>query len=562
MSGNAQQLLTDVLEQQKAERNPSISAEDFFEIFTSEQVLKDLDLSYEEIESGIVDGEHDGGVDAVYCFVNDDLVYDDFDQAKYKKQVAIDLHIFQAKSASGFSESDINKIISTTNHLLKLGADDSLFTQYNDSVKSAFSRFRKAYRLLASKFPEVNVSVHYSCKKADDKIHENLYAKCGELEGSLKVLLPEAIVKVNLLTPSALLALARKTKKQTFELKFKHDLSAENGYVILCELSDFDLFIKAGTNNLRLDLFESNVRDFQGSTEVNSEIQSTLLNESSVDFWAMNNGVTILAGRESIAGGKLTLENPQIVNGLQTSTQISRYFSEPRPIDRRLVLVKVIASEDDETRDKIIKATNSQNSIQAATLRATDKIQRDVEQALKAVGLFYDRRKNYYKNQGKPADAIISIGLMAQSVMSAILQRPDQARARPSTLIKETSEYNKVFSENFSIGLYCVCGALIKKIDRIMRDDGALSPRDRNNIRFYVLYWVVASWVRKVKPDADSVSKIEIAALKDDYIIKIIPSVLASYNSLGGTDQVAKGTKLRDLIQEQLGQSFRHPVLE
>lgn len=549
MSGNAQQLLSDVLDQQRAEHNPHTSSEDFFEIFTAEQVLKDSDLSYEEIEAGIVDGEHDGGIDAVYCFVNGDLVYDDFDTSKYKKQVLIDLHIFQAKSASGFSESDINKIIATSNHLLKLETDYDKLPQYSDSVKAAFQRFRVTYRSLASRFPEVKISVHYSCKKAQDNVHDNLAIKCSDLKDSITKLFPEAVVSINLLTPTVLLALARKTKKQIFELRFKHDLSAENGYVVLSELSEFDNFLKTGTNSLRLDLFESNVRDFQGSTEVNSDIQATLLNEGNVDFWAMNNGVTILSSRASIAGGKVTVENPQIVNGLQTSTQIARYFSEPRPVDRRLVLIKVIASEDDETRDKIIKATNSQNAIQPATLRATDKVQRDMEQALRSIGLFYDRRKNYYKNQGKPADSIISIGLMAQAVMSIILQRPDQARARPSTLIKETSEYNKVFSDKFPIGLYCVCGVLIKQIDRVMKEEGALSARDRNNIRFYVLYCLVSNQVSKVKPDVESVSKIDTASISDEWVLQHVQYVFNEYIKMDGTDQLAKGPKLREFLE-------------
>jgi hypothetical protein len=552
MSGNAQQLLSDVLDQQRAEHNPNTSVENFFEIFTAEQVLKDSDLSYEKIEAGIVDGEHDGGIDAVYCFVNDDLVYDDFDAAKYKKQIIIDLHLFQAKTGNGFSEADLNKIISAVNHLLKLEADYDSFSNFSDSVKSAFQRFRTAYRSLASKFPAFNVYVHYACKKAQDQIHENLLVKCQELKKCIKTLFPEAEITVNLLTPSLLLALARKSKKQIFELRFKHDLSAEKGYVVLSELKDFDNFLKTGSSSLRLDLFESNVRDFQGSTEVNSDIQNTLSTESGVDFWAMNNGVTILSSRASIAGGKLTIENPQIVNGLQTSTQIARYFNEPRPSDPRLVLIKVIASEDDETRDKIIKATNSQNAIQPATLRATDKIQRDVEQALKSSGLFYDRRKNYYKNQGRQAESIISIALMAQAVMSVILQRPDHARARPSTLIKETSEYNKVFSDRFPIGLYCVCGLLIKQIDRVIKEDGRLSARDRNNIRFYVLYCLVVNSLGKVKPDVESVSKIDTAKISDDWVLEHVEYVQKYYMDLDSTDQLAKGPKLREALEASM----------
>jgi hypothetical protein len=56
-------------------------------------------------------------------------------------------------------------------------------------------------------------------------------------------------------------------------------------------------------------------------------------------------------------------------------------YAEPHPtdgggdkLDRRSVMVKILSSEDDETRHKIIKATNSQNAVQPTTLRATNKI--------------------------------------------------------------------------------------------------------------------------------------------------------------------------------------------
>jgi hypothetical protein len=172
----------------------------------------------------------------------------------------------------------------------------------------------------------------------------------------------------------------------------------------------------------------------------------------------LNNGITILASRISITGDVASIADPQIVNGLQTSTQISNYFDEPgHKADERSVMVKIVSSDDEEVRDKIIKATNSQNAVQPATLRATDKIQRDIEATLKGLGLFYDRRKNLYKNEGKPADKIVSIPLMSQVLMSILLGRPDDARARPSSLIKDDKTYLELFSFPFTFTQLPAC---------------------------------------------------------------------------------------------------------
>lgn len=42
-----------------------------------EQILKDFDLSYEEIESGLVGAGGDEGIDGIYSFANGQLIEDD-----------------------------------------------------------------------------------------------------------------------------------------------------------------------------------------------------------------------------------------------------------------------------------------------------------------------------------------------------------------------------------------------------------------------------------------------------------------------------------------------------
>ncbi len=47
-----------------------------FEYLIYEQVLKEYDLSSEEIRAGSVDGRNDGGIDAIYIMVNEHLISD------------------------------------------------------------------------------------------------------------------------------------------------------------------------------------------------------------------------------------------------------------------------------------------------------------------------------------------------------------------------------------------------------------------------------------------------------------------------------------------------------
>ena len=66
MTENDRIILEEVLAQRRAEIDPSATESAFFELFTVEQVLKDSDLSYDEIESGLVGDSGDGGIDGIY----------------------------------------------------------------------------------------------------------------------------------------------------------------------------------------------------------------------------------------------------------------------------------------------------------------------------------------------------------------------------------------------------------------------------------------------------------------------------------------------------------------
>lgn len=562
---NAQVILDDVLAQFHAERAPEMEPSKYFEVFCAEQLLKDYDLSYDEIEAGIVDGEHDGGVDSIFAFVNGELVTEDFDTTPFKKDVRIELFIIQSKTSSNYSESALDKLISVTRNLLDLSKDPDHLTQFNEQVREKLKQFRTAYRGLAAKFPHLSITYLLAGKRPNVAIPSNFKTKANELTDAARAHFKNAEIYVEILGAADLMELARRQPKTVFELRCRKSLSCDDGAIVLCKLSDFNSFLRDDKNNVRKNLFESNVRDFQGATEVNAAIRKTLDDGGAPDFWWLNNGVTILSSRISITGDVASIADPQIVNGLQTSTQIANHFDAPEEsTDERSVMIKIVSSEDEEVRDKIIKATNSQNAVQPATLRATDKIQRDIEATLKALGLFYDRRKNYYKNEGKPADKIVSIPLLAQVLMSILLGRPDDARARPSSLIKDDKTYLELFSEDLPIHLYSFASLLIKRVEAHLKTLDALTAQGRNNLRFYVAAYI--AWLLAGTPDptADNISKIDPAEITPDLLKDATSVVVGEYENLGANDQVAKGPELKKAIRTRAETSIagQEPITE
>ena len=66
-------ILDSILNEYKKSKNEDISDSELFELFSCEQSLKDYSLSDFDLSEGIVDGGDDGGIDAVYIFLNGQL---------------------------------------------------------------------------------------------------------------------------------------------------------------------------------------------------------------------------------------------------------------------------------------------------------------------------------------------------------------------------------------------------------------------------------------------------------------------------------------------------------
>jgi len=444
-------LLNQLLDQRILEIGEGLEEPEYFEIFSAEQTLKDDDLSYDEILAGIVDGGGDGGIDSIYFFVNGVLFDEDLDLSSLKRNPTLRLVIVQSKTSSGFSEESIHKLIASTRDLFDLSKHISeLETVYNKNLLNVIDHFRRTHLELTSKFPSVSFDYRVAAKAIE--VHENTGRKVIELKSTLESLFNPVVFNFEFLTAQKLLSSARRSPTRTSSLRLAETpiSTGEEGFICLAAIKDFLPFITDEAGHIRAHLFEGNVRDYQGKTEVNKEIRLTLDSAGTEDFWWLNNGVSVICSDASLSGKTLTIEDAEIVNGLQTSREVYHSLhGKDLSNETRHIMLRVLKPTTAESRDRIIKATNSQTAIPVASLRSTDKIHRDIEDYLYPKGYFYDRRKNYYKNIGKPIKKIVSISFVAQSVMACALLDPANARARPSSLIKNNEAYNRVFSESY-----------------------------------------------------------------------------------------------------------------
>ena len=301
-------------------------------------------------------------------------------------------------------------------------------------------------------------------------------------------------------------------------------------------------------------LFESNVRDYQRDTEVNKEIQDSLTHPTEEDFWWLNNGITIIASKAQPSAKSLTIDEPQIVNGLQTSQEIFNYFAgSPAVDDSRRVQIRVIESQLPERQDHIITATNRQNAISPAQFHATEQIHRDIERMFPSNGLFYDRRKNYWVNRDKSKSAVVGIRELTQDVQAIYLQRPDTSRARPSQAFSKQSagSYGEIFSQGLPLKLYVVCVSLQKKVETFLRSL-KLTRQVRNDLRFYVSMAAACLATGSAKPSSLQIAEIDVVAIKDELLLQAVKCVQEIYDLLGATEKVAKGSELLAKVREKI----------
>lgn len=466
-------VLKSFLEGKRQQLANTLSESEYFEIFTFEQILKDYDFSYDELLSNQVDGPDDGGIDGFFIFLNNEILNEAIDLKSIKRNPLIEIYLIQAKISPSFAEDPINKITATIENIFDLAKDIcNIKHLYNAQVIEKVELFRTTYLGLQIQHPQVKITYVYASQGDTQNIHLKVKNKAENLHSKTESFFRGSEVKFEFIGAQELLDKKDQKKIYSLQLKFLDYLSrAADNYVILTKLEEYYKFVIDEKGDLRKYLFEANVRDYQGNVEVNKDIELTLASkDGDIDFWWLNNGITILASKATIVSTNITLDNVQIVNGLQTTNTIYEYMKSLNEAnDERAILVKIIVANKLEARDRIIKATNFQTPVPVASLRATEPIQRNIEDYFLSNQWFYDRRKNYYKNLGKPSNKIISIPYLAQAVSSIIYHEPHTARSQPTSIIKSDTNYTKVFNSSIQIEVYLFCVKFMKNIEFYIR---------------------------------------------------------------------------------------------
>ena len=471
MAKNDALLLDGIIDDRIENSTPSNRRDEAFEYLAFEQILKSYDLSSEEITHGSIDGRNDGGIDGFFIFVNGHLLTDVESFSWPKSGALLDIWIITCKHHETFKQAPLDNMVASLSELFDLSiAADHFRGDYSDEVIKLRENLKFAYRKLSPRLSGFNIEYVYASRGDTSQIGESITSRSAQLINITKDSFGVCKVEFHFIGSTELVNLHRKTPNFSLELPFTEVLSSGERYVLLANLADYYGFV-TDERSLRRYLFDSNVRDFMGLNRVNEDIKNTLEDDESPDFWCLNNGVTILATSASLVGDCIKLEDIQIVNGLQTTESIFRYFEAGgQDKKNRSVLIKVIVSQDDDVRDLIIRATNNQTDVEMASLHATDKIQRDIEDIFERSDYFYERRKNFHYNIGNSLSKIVTPLYIAAGYVSLVLKSPHKASNLRSRFMRSDEAYNTVFSEKIPLSVYPVIAAVLKMTDLLLED--------------------------------------------------------------------------------------------
>lgn len=566
-----------------AEEFPSLSEDQAFLLFSATQLLKPRDISSQSLEEGVTDGTQDGGIDALYVFLNgnpltNDSPYLDKSTAAVKelsRNPLIEVIVIQAKHRTHWGQSPWQALIGSLPRLLDPEIDESELTSvFNSRVIERSRLYRQAVNNLAVKFPQIAVTIAYTTIADEANVSAEIEASRALLENHLKNdLLQEAQLSVMHVGADSLYQLSSINTSHICKLTFDEIIRTEgNAFLGLVTLNNYLEFLKNEEDLLTVELFDGNVRDFEGTNQVNSSIAKTLARNSEADFWWQNNGITILAGEATCPTKTMTLDSPLVVNGLQTSYILFDSMRKGSITPERLneyVVVRVIASLDEEVRDSIIAGTNRQTSIPAEALFASGQDQIDIERYFKSQGWFYERRRKHYRNQKVPADRRVEISYLSQAIMTLSLGEPNTARARPTTLLTKENGYDKVFPSKREGDVYLTAARIMKEVDAYLKTaEAKIIFDDNTNARFYVAlsYYMLSLRIkdRDVLKFDDNARRVTFPLdrnllTKSLLIVKGAFELAEKTNPGTPRDTISKRSDFRDLVCDSIAREIPQP---
>ncbi|WP_059174061.1 AIPR family protein [Bacillus sp. FJAT-27445] len=536
-------------------KNKAKNEHNIFEMFINDLILStysnDPNASYEDMETGTA-----FGIDGVAIFINDKLVesVEDVDYiCSSTKKIEVKFLFTQTKTSEKFDRSEVRDFLQGVNRFFNFEFCEIV------ELKNSWETAKYIYDLSTKFKNDPSLKMYYTAlasKKIsikDEDIDPHLKS---EIITGLEVLRQKSLfdednIGLSFIGLKEIRELHQKENNQS-EIKFNLDKQPvpypkdstgiiKSAYFGLIKLEDLlDILSEEidGERILRKGIFEDNIRDYLGANEkfdVNLDMKKGLTGTNAHFFGLLNNGITIIADEVHIISTEASLVNYQIVNGCQTSNVI---FESLKDIKEKNIYIpiRLIGTEDEDTKNAIIKATNSQTALKPEQLLALRDEQKSLEEYYKAkrnqnrFHLYYERRTEQYRNENIQKTKIINIPFQIKATSAMFLDLPHEVSGQYGKVEQKTR--GKLFTENSFLNPYYVSGLTWYRVEAFIRnnEEGKKHRRARWHIMMVIKYLMTdynnPSTI--IDKNAERVSEnIETVMLDDIKSLELIESALS-----------------------------------
>lgn len=330
-------------------------------------LMEYLFLNQDDAFNSLTDGSNDNKIDAFY--------YSD-DENELSELVIIQSKYKNVYGETGtFTDDEIKLCISNCEKFLK----GENFQTTNDSLLKKMISYREL--LEDNDYPNVTIKLIFATTGI---IHEG-HKKLNEVINCIDKHIYPTFVDVTAFgnipqIESGQLMVNLKNDEDKTDSIFSIEDNLYSGIIVSTTLKELMEFYQSTGEGL---LLNANVRFLKKTSQINDDIKASFINDP-IRFCYLNNGVTIICSSyepnaTAFSKTKITLTNPNIVNGGQTVATLynlysTKYEEYKGQFDKAKILIRIykVPSEYSVT---IAKATNSQNPISIVDLKANDKAQ-------------------------------------------------------------------------------------------------------------------------------------------------------------------------------------------
>jgi len=397
-----------------------------------------------------VDGAHDLGLDGVFILVNGHSIVSiedvDFFVDKLKR-IDVEFLFIQSKTSNKFTSHEIGTFLSGVKQFF----DSTTTSPINGEVKRYIEikdYIYKRYSIRMNEAPICHCVYATTGRWVDDN------ALLGRVASDISAINTDgkfSDVKFKPFDSDAIKKLYRDLRKK-IERKVDFDKctimpaidDVTEAYIGIMQIEEFLKLIRNEDGGIIKTVFYDNVRDYQGNTQVNQEIEKTISDEVGCErFPVLNNGVTVVAQSITKIGTTFKINDYQIVNGCQTCHVIINTTNDnPRSF---FVPVKLVVTDNQKVINEIIIATNRQTEVLTEAFESLSPFHQTLEdfyishknQSIKP--LYYERRSKQYSFEDISPSQVVSLAIQTTTYVAMFLNQPQSTHRYYGELLRSYS---------------------------------------------------------------------------------------------------------------------------